>query len=123
MRKELLNTTVYSGTTVSQSITAEGFTGGLFFLDYSAGTGTVTSFTVALQSYDKTSDKWVLIPGASWAAVSTTTTLTLSVHPAITAAANVAVSQLLGGTVRARVVGLAIGAASATLKLSAVLVR
>lgn len=123
MRKELLNATVQSGTAVSQSITTEGFTGGLFFLDYSAGTGTVTSFTVALQTYDKTSAQWVLIPGASFAAVSTTTTLTLSVHPAITAAANVAVSQLLGGTVRARIVGLAIGTASATLKLSAVLVR
>lgn len=123
MRKELLSTTVQSGTSFSQSITTEGYVGGIFFLDYSSGTGTVTGVTVALQTYDKTSGQWVLIPGASFAAASTTTTLTLSVHPAITASANVAVSQLLGGTVRARLVSQMIGAASAVIKLSAVLVR
>ena len=111
-----------SGTYYSNVIAANGFLGGRFYLDVSAMTS-ATSLTVTLEAMDKESGKWVAIPGAAFAAVSTTTTKTLSVYPSLTTSVNAAVPDVLGEVIRAKAVQASAATGSIAFSLSVDLMR
>lgn len=113
-----------SGTHYSPGITADGHLGARFYLNTSAGSGTTTDVTVSIEAFDHVSTTWVPIPGASFAAVtSTSTTKTLSIHPALSSTINVTVGDVLGGTIRAKAVVQVMAAGTWTFSLGADLVR
>lgn len=65
-----------------------------FHLDISAASGTSPTLDVKIQAYDAVSGTYVDVTGAAFAQKTGTGTSRLVVHPALTASANVAVSQL-----------------------------
>ena len=103
----------------SAAFTAQGFVGAKIFVDVSVHNG--GTVTVKLQAMDQISGNWVDITGATTAALSgSNQTVVLNVHPALTASANVAVSQLMGNTCRAVAT---VATAAVTFSVSVDLVR
>jgi hypothetical protein len=109
------NATTYT----SSEVSVAGYTGVKLYLTVSAvsSTGTVTP---KLQGFSKTSGQWADIPGATFAAINTSVTTTLTLHPAITTVANVAVPQCPGDTIRAIAV---VATSTVTFSLGADLIR
>lgn len=103
----------------SAAFTAQGYTGAKIFVDVSVHNG--GTVTVKLQTMDQLSGNWVDITGATTAALSgSNQTVALSIHPALTGSANVAISQLIGNTCRAVAT---VAAAAVTFSVSVDLVR
>lgn len=103
----------------SDAISAAGFAGIKVYLTVSAhsSTGTVTP---KLQTFDKTGGAWVDLPGATFAAIGTDVTTTMTVHPAITTLVNVAVPQCIGDSIRAIAT---VATSTVTFSLSGDLIR
>lgn len=88
-----------AATHTSPEVSAAGYSGAKLYLTVTSvsSTGTVTP---KVQSFNKTGGTWVDIPGAAFSALGAASTVTLTIHPALTASANVAVAQCLGDTIR-----------------------
>ena len=89
-------------TYTSPGIATDGALGGRAFLNVSAVDGSTA--TVKLQVQDPASGNWIDLPNAAFAAVSTTTSLELTVFPGVTASTNRAVSSILSSPVRAHAI-------------------
>lgn len=90
----------YTATT-NKNFSTYSSRGGILTLDITAVTGTTPSMTVKLQHRDQLSGQYVDIPGAAFAAKTTTGTSTLVVYPGATVAANASISTIFGDEVRA----------------------
>lgn len=82
------------------AVETQGRIGAVVFLDVTVDTDTV-SIVVKLQGYDETADAWFDIPGASFAALAAVGHAALNIYPGIAETANVSVSDVLPGTIRA----------------------
>lgn len=100
MGQILFNETQATGTENKDFDLPEGYKGVILTLDITAKAGTLTH-DVKLQFLDTVSGKATDIPGASFAQKSATGTAVLSIYPGLTAAANVAVTQVLTKNLRA----------------------
>lgn len=121
MLKQLfpLKDVVGSATYYGDPIQANGFTGARFYITITEST-TLTSLTVSIQALNPISAQWVDVPGAAYAALSTSTTKTLTVYPGIAETTNESVSDTIGGVIRGKAV---LVAASCTFNLCADLMR
>jgi hypothetical protein len=102
----IFNKTQTTGTENVDFDIPEGYRGAVFVLDITAKVGTLTH-DVKVQFLDPLSGKAVDVPGASFAQKSATGTSALSIYPGLTAATNVAVTQVL--TKNLRVVSVVAG--------------
>lgn len=104
-----------AGTYYSEEFSTECKRGLRLFTNPTAGGGNVT---ITVQVKDPLSGVWADITGAVSTAVSGTTMHVLTVHPTLTAAANVNVAQPIGPSFRVRAV---VAAAALTFSVSAFL--
>lgn len=84
----------------SEDISDNANSGGIFFLNITAASGTTPTLDVKLQMKSVISGIYIDIPGAAFAQKVTTGTDYLVVQPNIAAVANKAVSQVLSPTFR-----------------------
>lgn len=99
---QLIPAAAQAATFNSADVQAAQFnSGGMFFLNISAASGVGPTLDIKIQSKCLTTGVYHDVPGASFTQKTAAGSDLLSVHPAMAAVANKAVSQVLGSAIRA----------------------
>lgn len=84
-----------------RQIHPQAYSGLWLSLSVTAAAGTTPTLDVIIERFDAASGLWVALPGAVFAQITAAASPELTIHPAMTAAANVVVKEPIGDVFRA----------------------